>query len=121
MLFKSEEKRAWYPPEEKSGIAAEVDRWLVACQAVVDKGDAHCPANGAKLTIMEGSRYLRIVRTEDRGFGKTGSYVWAFIDKTNGDVLRPHGWKAPARNKKTYGNLYDSTGGMSHVRAYGVR
>jgi hypothetical protein len=91
---------------------AEVGRWLADCQAIVDKGEDY---TRGKLSIGEGGkRYLRIVL--DHGDGRR---VFAFIDTTNGDVLKPDGWKRPA--EKARGNLFDESGGLSRINSWGPR
>jgi hypothetical protein len=103
--------------ETSPGLMAEVERWLSACQAVVDESDKTrtCPAR--KLMATEGGRrFLRIVA---EGGYVSGPHAWAFIDMTNGDVLRADGWKRP--DNKPRGNLYDSTGGMGRIKDSGPR
>ena len=56
-----------------------------------------------KLTVHKGSRYDKIVQ-EKIGEG-TNRRVWAFIDKTNGNILKPEGWKKPAKHAR--GNIYE--------------
>jgi hypothetical protein len=65
-----------------------------------------------------GKRYLRIFYRHDNG-GMPGRQVFAFIDTTNGDVLRSHGWKRPA--EKARGNLFDASGGLGRITADGPR
>ena len=68
-----------------------------------------------KLSIIKGRRYEKIASTDDTDQPTTR--VWAFIDKTNGDVLKPAGWKAPAKHPR--GNIYDEHDGMRFIGAYG--
>jgi hypothetical protein len=103
--------------QTRPGIMAEVERWLAEAQAICDRGftsaGPHFPGD-KKLTVMQGPRYLRIVAGRP-----SGRYVFGFIDLTNGDVLKAHGWKGPAQ--KARGNLYDAQGGLGPVRWSGVR
>jgi len=62
------------------------------------------------LTVEEGSKYLKIVKTDSQ------VSVWGFIVKQDGpkfkagDILKAASWKKPARNKAR-GNILD--GGYS--------
>jgi hypothetical protein len=68
-----------------------------------------------KLTYMAGKRYLRIVSYS------TGSRCsFAFVDTTNGDVLKSASWKKPATNFPR-GNIYDAQNGTGRVRWTGVQ
>lgn len=94
--------------------------WLVLCQAIVDK---HREENFPTLlpqvlSIMKGKRYARIVLSETTPEGKTvHQSAWAFIDMTNGDVLKPTGWKAPAKHAR--GNIDDDQNGVGRIGPYG--
>ena len=55
-----------------------------------------------------GKRYIRI--TCDRS-------VHAFVDKTNGDVLKPASWKAPAKHAR--GNIFDAKNGLGSMGPFG--
>jgi len=70
------------------------------------------------LIIEKGRRYARIVKTNhiDRNEASTCS-AWAFIDLTNGDILKPATYKAPAKHAR--GNINDDAQGMKHVDSYG--
>ena len=57
----------------------------------------------SKLTVAKGRRYDKIVSTDT--LDKPSSRVWAFVDKTNGDILKSEGWKKPAKHAR--GNIYE--------------
>lgn len=74
------------------------------------------------LEPISGSRYVKLVNgsmllSDDEQPPKslsnyTSRSAWAFIDKTNGDILKPASWSAPAKharaniyNKDTWGNV----------------
>jgi hypothetical protein len=82
-----------------------LDSFMKECQVLVDDHMKQY-SWGQKLTITKGRRYDKIV-SEDVGHNfQTGScIVWAFVDKTNGDILMPEGWKKPAKHAR--GNIYD--------------
>ncbi len=52
-----------------------------------------------KLVSEKGSRYVRIVKGD--GGGRS---AFAFIDKTNGNILKPASWKTPAKHAR--GNIF---------------
>ena len=95
------------------------DEWLVKCQKVVDEHMRNYSWE-EKLVIKKGRRYdkivcndvgdkSRVVRGFSNGVGdksRVGCKVWAFIDKTNGNILKPATWKAPAKHAR--GNIYES-------------
>ena len=72
------------------------------------------------LEVTEGSRYWKII-SNDRGGGRS---VKGFIAKAGdkkfreGDMLKPAGWAAPARNFAR-GNVLDGTG-VNNVRWTGI-
>ena len=72
------------------------------------------------LEVTEGSRYWKII-SNDRGGGRS---VKGFVAKAGdkkfreGDLLKPAGWAAPARNFAR-GNVLDGTG-VDNVRWTGI-
>jgi len=89
--------------------------WLAGAQKIITdywaaRGYTHSPA--PKLTANFGTRYVRIMRAD------TGSSsAHAFIDRTNGDVLKPATYKAPAKHAR--GNIFDSQNGLGSMGEYG--
>jgi len=63
----------------------------------------------ASIQVMPGRRYVRIVKASG-----SGRHAFAFIDTTNGDVLKPAGWKGPAKHAR--GSIL----GEASADAYGV-
>ena len=61
-----------------------------------------------KLITRKGSKYIKII-SEDVGFANDGHSnsrrVWGFVDRSNGDILKPSGWSRPAKNNR--GNIFD--------------
>jgi hypothetical protein len=79
------------------------DAFLVKCQELVNEHmrnyswDEH-------LEVSKGRRYDKIMcvhHDPERGSKR----VWAFIDKTNGDILKPESWRKPAKHAR--GNIYE--------------
>lgn len=79
-------------------------QFMTRAQAIIDDyPDGH---NGV-LSATPLKRYIRIVITAHDG-GYVG--VYRFVDRTNGDVLKPAGWNSPAKNFAR-GNIYDAQNG----------
>lgn len=72
-----------------------------------------------RFEVHQGPRYLRIAKQEYvRATGeKTSGSVHCFLDRTNGDVLKAAGWKAPAKHAR--GNLGDAHAGLGSMGVYG--
>lgn len=69
-----------------------------------------------KLNVNPNSkRYVGIFATRpcDTRFGR----IYAFIDTTNGDVLKPATFRAPAKHAR--GNIFDASNGLASVNHYG--
>jgi hypothetical protein len=64
------------------------------------------PANEFRVNF--GTRYVRVMR---------GTSAHAFIDRSNGDVLKPATWKAPAKHAR--GNIFDASNGLGSMGPYG--
>ena len=59
-------------------------------------GDPH--HGGQKLHIEWGKRYARITARDLRI--AAGGLAWAFVDLTNGDILKPASFKTPAKGAR---------------------
>lgn len=102
------------PPE---GFDEKLASWLAAMQKMVTEyQEKNFPTvaktNPPKLEATPGTRYIRIVKKD-----VSSTSAFAFIDKTNGDVLKPDGWKTPAKHPR--GNLFDPDNGLKHMGPYG--
>jgi hypothetical protein len=97
-------------------FAQALARFLDEAQALIDaERNARFPnLDRSVLTPDPGRRYVRIWC--DRGNGT--KYAYCFVDKTNGDVLKPATWKAPAKHAR--GNVFKGQAADS-VTAYGAR
>lgn len=84
----------------KEDFDTALKKFLEFSQRVVDKDMERFPSQWKKLELMNGRRYIRIV-----AWNGVQRSAWAFIDTTNGDILRPAGWKAPAKHAR--GNIYN--------------
>ena len=105
----------------------QVAAFVARCQEVVD---AHTKANFNTLTsdllvfdYGSAKKYCRVVsrRRHTDEAGKVtvsdGGSAWCFIDLTNGDGLKPDGWKRPAKHAR--GNVLADDGGMTNIGPYG--
>lgn len=96
---------------------ARLEQFLAALQA---KNSAEYKESFPTLAppvfaAMPGSRYVRIVRRDASGGG--GS-AYAFIDRTNGDILKPASYKAPAKHAR--GNIFADDFGVSCCQIHSV-
>tara|TARA_R100001082_G_C4285572_1_gene125855 strand:+ start:198 stop:578 length:381 start_codon:yes stop_codon:yes gene_type:complete len=82
------------------------DEFIQKCQVIVDD---YMKQHGwkNKLSVHSGRRYDKIVNTDvpDNLSDHIQRRVWAFVDKTNGDILKPESWKKPAKHAR--GNIYE--------------
>jgi hypothetical protein len=102
---------------DKTVSLERLDRWLNAAQAIINENYA---SNFPTLTptvleMTDGRRYIRIDGIVDNGRGQRS--VWAFIDKQTGGILKPAGYKAPAKHER--GNLFDAYNGVGSLTPYG--
>ncbi len=78
-------------------IDREYVEWY--CRAISEACDSYNRTSGysiSKLIYPEyGRRYTRIVMEDEYG----SRHVHAFVDMTNGDVIKSGGWKTPQRGK----------------------
>jgi len=82
-----------------------LDSFLIECQSLVDEHMRKYSWDN-KLSVTKGRRYDKIVSEDLHEESRRNSKrVWAFVDKTNGDILKPEGWKKPAKHAR--GNIYE--------------
>lgn len=88
--------------------------WLDCCQELLAERfkDHHPDLPKPTLVAESGRRYIRIVQADP-----SSRSAWAFIDTTNGDVLKPAGWKTPAKHAR--GNIFDESNGLKWMSGYG--
>ena len=92
-----------------------VQEWLASCQKMLDVHYRTQYKNlvAPTLKIAKGSKNWKIVKVAEGG----GRSVFAFIEVATGDILKPAGWKAPAKHAR--GNLWDDTKGMGRMTVCG--
>ena len=81
------------------------DEFVQKCQVIVDEHMKQYSWE-QKLSMSKGRRYDKIVSTDTSSHAQPSSRVWGFIDKTNGDILKPESWRKPAKHAR--GNIYES-------------
>ena len=61
-----------------------------------------------KFSFKRGGRYVKVIK---------GGGVHCFVDTTNGNVLKPASWRAPAKHAR--GNVFDASNGLGSMGPYG--
>lgn len=89
--------------EEAPGFNMALKDFMDYCQNMLSDYMAKTfPNNPVEtLEMMMGGRWVRIVKTS----GSSSRSAWAFVDRTNGDVMKPAGWSAPAKHARA--NIFD--------------
>lgn len=105
------------------------DKFLTGCEVIIAENHKRFASlRSPWFEIHHGNRYIKIVQCNDwnkdacvasgrdpkEGVSRR---VHAFVDKTNGDVLKPATWRAPANHAR--GNIFDAHNGLEYVGAYG--
>lgn len=96
-----------------------LETYLRGCQQIVSGyRAAHFPnLVEPTLEVTKGRRYAKVVRFELHGGERHHVSVHAFVDMTNGDVLKPQGWSTPAKHAR--GNIYDVHNGLKYMGPHG--
>jgi len=81
------------------------------CQGLIDTAMSGLEPD--VLTVEEGKKYLRIVRTSSGGYRS----VYCFVDRESGDILKAASWAKPATGAR--GNI-SRPGGLYRMTAYGA-
>jgi hypothetical protein len=69
------------------------------------------------IELKFGKRYAKLIRVTTSRTGSSRS-VYGFVDIDTGDILKPAGWKAPAKHAR--GNINDASGGMDCSGPWGI-
>jgi len=87
--------------DEAAGLPAALQDFMKWSQEMLDKymKDQFPTLPVDKLVSQEGHRFVKIIKVGNQ------RVVWAFIDKMNGDILKPASWNAPAKHAR--GNVFD--------------
>jgi hypothetical protein len=65
-----------------------------------------------KIELMKGRSYIRVVRCDSQ------RSAYAFLDMQSGKILKPDGWKGPAKHAR--GSIWADDFGMSCCTPYSV-
>lgn len=98
--------------------------WLKSVQKFLDDYYQKNFSNlsGTERLVVEmsrGRRYVKVFTHRPNTDGYNQCMVFAFIDTTNGDILKPATWKAPAKTAR--GNLFNADDGMDCVTPHGIK
>ena len=77
-------------------------------------GEQYPNLEPSTFAFKPGRKYAKVMVTTQPG-GATS--VHCFVDRTNGDVLKPAGWNAPAKHAR--GNIFDDNNGLGSMGPYG--
>lgn len=102
------------------GFDARLAQFVVGAQRIIDGYyNAAYPNSTAvlppSLTTEVGPRYVRVVKNEALNGSRS---VYCFIDRTNGNILKAGGWKAPAKNG-VRGSIMSENHGLDRVNWHG--
>ncbi len=98
-------------------------RWLVGAQKLIDDHYATNYPNldVPKLKLERGKRYVHVDRFREAEVNGKLQVVersaHAIVDTRNGDVLKPAGWRVPAKHAR--GNILDEHNGLRYMSSYG--
>ena len=89
--------------------------FVAYAQSLSDTWMEHYP-NSVRPVIgfdRPGPRFVRITKTEGNPTNPVSRSVYAFVDMTDGSILKTSSWTAPTRSKggalAVRGNIYDET------------
>ena len=101
-------------PDSITSDSPQFMRFIVLAQDLVTKhfeNDFPTLPYVEELHITQGKRYISVWAKEKARDGQTWlrpdsrGRIYCFVDKTNGDILKPASWKAPAKHAR--GNVHD--------------
>lgn len=106
---------------EPDGFREKFQIWFDACNQLREDELNNEHSTGSiryGLRFKDGPKYIKITATQyAKDTGKELEYsasTWAFIDRTNGNVLKGDG-QTPAKGPR--GNIFDEHNGMGRIGA----
>jgi len=114
------------------GFEEKFGSFLEGCKQIVAEDHAKKYANLRQpwlevVPAKANTRYIAIRSYDDwnkeacaLNGGKDKGIRWrayAFVDTTNGDVLKPATWRAPAKHSR--GNIFDPSNGLAKMGPFG--
>ena len=102
--------------EKEQNFDQALNAFMTGAQQIVnDDFKQNFPNLTPSLLIAKpGKKYVKVICKAQSGMSTS---VWAFINKENGDILKPATWRAPAKHAR--GNVYDQYNGTRSVSPYG--
>jgi hypothetical protein len=98
---------------------AALERFVAAAKQKLDLAQARNIKDAPiELGYETGQRYARVFMRNYYNHDADSRSVFCFVDLTNGNVLRPDGWKRPnlkVRNS-IQGNVFDDQNGAGSIR-----
>jgi hypothetical protein len=101
--------------DDPDAFQTAFDAWLkIARDRLADhwKKNDYRFAPTPDLIVQEGNRYWKVIRKDS-----SQESVHAFVDTSNGDVLKPATWRAPAKHAR--GNIFDDDHGAAWIGPHG--
>lgn len=102
--------------DSSSEFTQALNLFLKAAQGLIDKNhsDNNFTFDADHLEVdPNGQKFVRIVRCN-----KTSRSAYCFVEKSTGNVLKPAGWKSPAKGVRS--NIYNADHGKSGVTPWGA-
>ena len=76
------------------------------------------PRQGRILKLERGSKNIRVVAVDTfDGVESSGGSAWCFIEIATGNIMKPAGYKTPAKHAR--GNIMQEDFGVSYIGPYG--
>jgi hypothetical protein len=97
----------------------QLEKFVKGCQELSNKDILGSEWENI-LTVVEGKRYAKIIRTNFFKGQKSQSSVHCFVDMNNGDIVRAASYKAPAKNG-VRGNIFKENLGLDCMSQYGTK
>lgn len=102
---------------DREGLKDKLDGYVAGVEGKIqeyfrDNGYTHTPPD---VEVEHGPKYVRIWKVEKSYSGEVISKsIHTFVNRENGDILKPAGWKGPVKNGKR-GNVFDMNYGLGCV------
>lgn len=101
---------------DRDGLADRIKGYIDGAQEKINAqfAESFSILFPSKLSLTHGAKYVKVIVSPVHENGVAGqSSVFAFIDRTNGDILKPASWKSPAKHAR--GNVFDEDFGLSRT------
>lgn len=102
--------------ETPDGWDTALDKFIDGVQKIEDKyitENDYKHLKGTKVTFEDAVKFTKVYLNEPSG----NKRIYCFIDRTNGDVLKPATYSVPAKGAR--GNLFDSDHGLKRMGPHG--